>query len=202
VPGSKICEQVLRRSQRGFLNLAAVPDRPLDPSTVEECHLAFSKMLENYAWALVRDRALAADVVQTSFLALSRFGGDVAAESRKGWLFRVVHREAIKVRNRSKPYSQSGTEAENTVLEARASYEISPLSRMVEQENLESLKRMIADLPRDQQKVLEMKFFENKTFAEIADLMQTPIGTALSRMRLALERLRTATEEKEDWRQN
>jgi RNA polymerase sigma-70 factor, ECF subfamily len=184
------------------LNLAAVPDRPLDPSTVEECHLAFSKMLENYAWALVRDRALAADVVQTSFLALSRFGGDVAAESRKGWLFRVVHREAIKVRNRSKPYSQSGTEAENTVLEARASYEISPLSRMVEQENLESLKRMIADLPRDQQKVLEMKFFENKTFAEIADLMQTPIGTALSRMRLALERLRTATEEKEDWRQN
>jgi DNA-directed RNA polymerase specialized sigma24 family protein len=43
-----------------------------------------------------------------------------------------------------------------------------------------------------------MKFFENKTFAEIAELMQTPLGTALSRMRLALERLRTAAEEKED----
>ncbi len=178
--------------------MAAVPDRPLDPSTVEECHLAFSKMLENYAWAFVRDRALAADVVQTSFLALSRFGGDVAAESRKSWLFRVVHREAIKVRNRSKPYSQTDAETANAVLEVRASYEVSPLSRMVEQENLESLRRVIADLPRDQQQVLKMKFFENKTFAEIADLMQTPLGTALSRMRLALERLRIATEEKED----
>lgn len=178
--------------------MAAVPDRPLDPSTVEECHLLFSKMLENYAWALVRDRALAADVVQTSFLALSRFGGDVAVESRKSWLFRVAHREAIKVRNRSKPYSQTDTETANAVLEARASYEVNPLSRMVEQEKLESLRRVIADLPRDQQQVLEMKFFENKTFAEIADLMQTPLGTALSRMRLALERLRIAIKEKED----
>ncbi|MCY2976043.1 MAG: sigma-70 family RNA polymerase sigma factor [Planctomycetota bacterium] len=155
-------------------------------------------MLENYAWALVRDRALAADVVQTSFLALSRFGGDVAVESRKSWLFRVAHREAIKVRNRSKPYSQTDTETANAVLEARASYEVNPLSRMVEQEKLESLRRVIADLPRDQQQVLEMKFFENKTFAEIADLMQTPLGTALSRMRLALERLRIAIKEKED----
>jgi len=178
--------------------LPAVPDRPLDPSTVEECHLAFSKMLEKYAWALVRDRALAADVVQTSFLALSRFGGDVAPEARKSWLFRVVYREALRVRNRSKPYSQSHTELADTVLEATADYEISPLSRMVEQEKLESLRKFINDLPQDQKQVLEMRFFENKTFAEIADLMQTPLGTALSRMRLALERLRTATKEKED----
>jgi RNA polymerase sigma-70 factor, ECF subfamily len=180
------------------LILAAVPDRPLDPSTVEECHLAFSKMLENYAWALVRDHALAADVVQASFLALSRFGGDVAAESRKSWLFRVVHREALKVRNRNKPYNQTDTQTTDSVLESRPSYEVNPLSRMVEQEKLESLRRMIAELPRDQQQVLKMKFFEDKTFVEIADSMQTPLGTALSRMRLALERLRLATQERED----
>jgi RNA polymerase sigma-70 factor (ECF subfamily) len=180
------------------LTLAAVPDRPLDPSTVEECHLAFSKMLENYAWALVRDHSLAADVVQASFLALSRFGGDVAPEARKSWLFRVVYRESLRVRQRRKPYSQSNQELADTVLEAPASYNVSPLNKMVERENLELVQRRIGELPLTQQRVLQMKFFENKTFAEIAELLEIPLGTALSRMRLALERLRAATQDSDE----
>jgi len=35
-----------------------------------------------------------------------------------------------------------------------------------------------------------MRIVEEKTFSEIANLLAIPIGTALSRMRLALERLK------------
>lgn len=175
--------------------MAAVPDRPLEQAIVEECHFAFSKMLERYAWAIVRDRSLAADVVQTSFAALTRFGGDVAPEARKSWLFRVVHREAVRVREQQKPYIRASAESTSNVLENRATYEIHSLSKMADQEEAEQLAKRIDELPQEQRDVLRLRFFENKTFAEIAETMQTPIGTALSRMRIALERLRSMSKE-------
>ena len=155
--------------------------------------MAFSNMLERYAWAMVRDWSLAADVVQTSFVILTRFGGDVAPEARKSWLFRVAHREAIRVRDRQKPYIQTNRESTASVFETQATYEISPLSKMANQEDIEELTKWISALPQEQQQVLRLRFFENRTFAEIAESMQIPIGTALSRMRLALDRLRSMT---------
>ena len=154
-------------------------------------------MLERYAWAIVRDWSLAADVVQTSFAALSRFGGDVAPEARKSWLFRVVQREALRVRERQKPYNHSSQNSAAAVYESQASYEINPLSKMVEQEEIKQLSKRIGTLPKEQQQVLRLRFFENMTFAEIAETMQIPIGTALSRMRLALTRLRAASSQSE-----
>jgi RNA polymerase sigma-70 factor, ECF subfamily len=178
--------------------VAAVPERPLDPDTVAGCHLALSKMLERYAWAIVRDWSLATDVVQTSFVALARFGGDVAPEARKSWLFRVAHREALRVRERQKPYNQQSQLAASAVLETQAIYELNPLSKMAAQEEAEDLIEKINLLSVEQQQVLRLRFFENKTFAEIACALQIPLGTALSRMRLALERLRSMSNENED----
>ncbi len=177
--------------------MAEMPERPLDPSTVEQCHRDFSAMLERYAWAIVREWSLAADVVQTSFLALSRFGGDVIPEARKSWLFRVVHREAVRVRERQKRYNQTNNEIP-AVFETKAIYELNPLSKMADKEDVELLKRRISELPSEQQKVLRLRIFEDMTFAEIAKTMQIPLGTALSRMRLALERLRAVAKSNED----
>ena len=178
--------------------MAAVPDRPLDQASISECHAAFSKMLEKYAWAIVRDWGLAADVVQASFVALSRFGGEVAPEARKSWLFKVTHREALRVRERQKPYSQETYESTAAVFEKHAIYEVTPLTKLADREAVERLTRQIGELSREQQEVLRLRFFENMTFAEIANSMQIPIGTALSRMRLALERLRAMSKENED----
>lgn len=178
--------------------MTAVPERRLDPLTVAECHRNFSTMLERYAWAIVRDWSLAADVVQTSFVALSRFGGDVVPEARKSWLYRTVHREAVRVRERQKRYNQTSHDA-TAVCEAKATYEVNPLEKMAEQESVEILTKQISVLPQEQQKVLQLRIFENKTFAEIAEVMQIPIGTALSRMRLALERLRAISKNSDDW---
>ena len=100
---------------------------------------------------MVRDWSLAADVVQTSFVALSRFGGDVAPEARKSWLFRVAHREAMRVRDRQKPYIQTSPESTASVFEAQATYEIDPLSKMADQEDIDELTKRINELPQEQQ---------------------------------------------------
>lgn len=174
-----------------------LPQRPLDSATVEQCHRDFSAMLERYAWAIVRDWGLAADVVQAGFLALSRFGGDVVPEARKSWLFKVIHREAVRMRERQKRFLQPN-DASMAVFENKAAYELNPLGKMVDQEKIELLKRLIEELPTEQQKVLQLRIFEDMTFAEIAETMQIPLGTALSRMRLAMDRLRISTQDNEN----
>lgn len=169
--------------------VAMMPERPLDSATVEACYQEHKEILEKYAWAILRDWSLAFDAVQNGFVSLAKFGGDVAPEARKAWLFRVIHREAIRLRGQEFRY-RSGSDGSQVVRENLAGYETSPLDKLEKKEELIALAKQIDALPHDQKEVLKLRIFEEKSFAEIAEQMNVPLGTALSRMRLALERLR------------
>jgi RNA polymerase sigma-70 factor (ECF subfamily) len=60
-------------------------------------------------------------------------------------------------------------------------------------EELQELQARIASLPPEQKIVVNMRIVEDKTFGQISEELQIPLGTALSRMRLALQRLRNAS---------
>ena len=77
---------------------ALTRDRPLPPEIVESCVIQYQAILERYAWAILRDWSLAKDATQNGFVLLSRFGGDVTPEAIKGWLYKVVYREALRLR--------------------------------------------------------------------------------------------------------
>lgn len=173
--------------------MAIMPERPLDSAIIEDCNREYRDLLVRYAWAVLRDWSLASDAVQNSFVALARFGGDVAPDSRKSWLFKVVFREALRIRSIEHRHQQSLQDV-GRVMEAKQTYNVTPLDQLVRSEELEKSGQQIEALPSEQKQVLKLRFFEDKTFAEIADQLQIPLGTALSRMRLALERLRTNDE--------
>ena len=171
-----------------------MPERPLDSETVADCNREFKGLLERYAWAIVRDWSLASDAVQNSFVALARFGGDVAPDARKSWLFKVVHREAMRIRSSESRYKQTARDA-GAVREAQATYEVTPLDNLAKKEQIDALGRRIEALSNEQRQVLKLRIFEDRSFAEIAEQLQIPLGTALSRMRLALDRLRSNDDE-------
>jgi RNA polymerase sigma-70 factor (ECF subfamily) len=52
-------------------------------------------------------------------------------------------------------------------------------------------------LPREQRRIVRMRIYEQKTFKVIAEELQIPIGTALSRMRAAMGQLRSELTEPE-----
>ncbi len=118
-----------------------------------------------------------------SFVALARFGGDVLPEARKNWLFRVVHRESLRIREKQSRYHAMPSDSD-LIREPTATYESNPISKILHDEEIEKLKRKIKELSPEQQQVLHMRIFEDKTFAEISTQLSIPIGTALSRMRL------------------
>ncbi len=167
--------------------MAMSPERPLDPKTVEACHREYRVMLERYAWAILRDEGLAGDAVQGAFVALARYAGDVVPEARRAWLFKVVYREALRIRADQQKYPTMSTDS---VKESLVRYQLNPLSKLALEEEVEALKQKMKTLPKEQYEVLKLRMDDDLTFGEIAEKLSIPIGTALSRMRLALARLK------------
>ena len=48
----------------------------------------------------------------------------------------------------------------------------------------------LAELSEEQMRVVELSFYEEKAHGEIAQILQIPLGTVKSRLRLAMNRLR------------
>jgi RNA polymerase sigma-70 factor (ECF subfamily) len=57
---------------------------------------------------------------------------------------------------------------------------------------MEKLRVIIRELPEEQQKSLELAFFEGMTHSEIAEKTGDPLGTVKTRIRLALISIRKA----------
>jgi RNA polymerase sigma-70 factor (ECF subfamily) len=52
------------------------------------------------------------------------------------------------------------------------------------------IRQALSRLSPDQQRVVELSFFDEKAHGEIAEILEIPLGTVKSRLRLAIERLR------------
>jgi RNA polymerase sigma-70 factor (ECF subfamily) len=64
-----------------------------------------------------------------------------------------------------------------------------PLIRL---EAIQAVREAMKRLPPEQRELVVMRIYEEKTFAQIAQELNIPLGTALARMRLALAKLRQA----------
>ena len=138
--------------------------------------------LRRYARALVGDRASADDLVQDTLerawakLHLYRRGTDLRA-----WLFTVMHNVHV---NKVRATRATDTlEDELPELAQRASQSDALLVR--------DLDRAIARLPTEQRAVLLLVTLEEMSYEEVAHALGIPIGTVMSRLSRAREKLRT-----------
>ena len=137
--------------------------------------------LRRYARALVGDRASADDLVQDTLerawakLHLYRRGTDLRA-----WLFTVMHNVHV---NKVRATRVTDTlEDELPELAQRASQGDALLVR--------DLDRAIARLPTEQRAVLLLVTLEEMSYEEVARALGIPIGTVMSRLSRAREKLR------------
>ena len=66
---------------------------------------------------------------------------------------------------------------------------------MVQTQICNDIRRLIHSLPDSQRNVIEMRFYQNMSFKEIADATNVSINTALGRMRYALMHIRKLAKE-------
>ncbi len=137
--------------------------------------------LRRYARALVSDRASADDLVQDTLerawakLHLYRRGTDLRA-----WLFTVMHNVHVNKVRSARPTDP--LEDEMPELAQRAAQGDSLVVR--------DLDRAIAHLPDEQRAVLLLVTLEEMSYDQVARALGIPIGTVMSRLSRAREKLR------------
>ena len=69
-------------------------------------------------------------------------------------------------------------------------------TQIVNEQTLSDVRRLVDALPDNQREVVYMRFYQDLSFKEIADITGVSINTALGRMRYALLNMRRIAEEK------
>lgn len=165
----------------------------IDPAIVAALYVEHGEELRRFLVGVLRDPQLAADALQATFAKAVEAGHTTREETRKGWLFRVAYHEAMAFRRRQATGEKVVRRAAWTRdTAARAADE--PVIRF---ESVEAVRQAIAELPAEQQQIVRMRIYEEKTFAVISEELKIPLGTALGRMRTALQRLRKRLEQLE-----
>jgi len=139
--------------------------------------------LRRYARALTGDRAAADDLVQDTLeRALSRFHLWRQGSDLRAWLFTIMHNIFVnQVRSRARRYHES-LETEPAAEAVRA-----PEPDWLE---LRDIASALSRLPHEQRAVVLLVGLEQFTYDEAARVLEVPIGTVMSRLSRARERMR------------
>jgi RNA polymerase sigma-70 factor (ECF subfamily) len=156
----------------------------------------YGPRLYGYFYRLTGRRTDAEDLLQDLFV---RLVGTIAQYEHDGrfeaWLFRIA---TNLVRDRIRRARTAGgllgqpmpsDPDEGRRRDPRESAD-DPPERLEQAEEIDRLDRAIRRLPEQEQTVILLRHFSQMSFREIADLMGTPLGTALARAHRGLARLR------------
>ncbi|RIK77798.1 MAG: sigma-70 family RNA polymerase sigma factor [Planctomycetota bacterium] len=166
----------------------------LPPGTVQQLYEEHAGELRRFLLGVLRDSEAVADAMQAALVKAIEQGHTARDESRKAWLFRVAYHEALAIRRRE---ATGARVLETSVwhverLGQESALRESAAESAARREEAEAVRDALARLPAELQAVVRLRIHENLTFAEIAARLEIPLGTALTRMRTALAKLKTA----------
>src|SRR5215813_11274887 len=142
------------------------------------------------ACAMVGDPGLAEEVTQDAFVRVWRHGGtfDARKGSVRAWLGTITRNLAIDSLRMRRP-EPFGPE---TFLAQLVAVDGDPIDHITRQEDVERVQAAIRGLPGAQQRALVLAACFDRTAAEISRIEQIPLGTAKTRIRSAVLKLRAA----------
>jgi RNA polymerase sigma-70 factor, ECF subfamily len=148
------------------------------------------------AHRIVGEAGMAEDVTQEAFLSIWRSTArfDAARGSVRGWVLGIVRNRAIDaVRRTARPAPKLDLD-DDAVLETQPAEQRTD-AEAIRRETAGRLREALGLLPREQSQVIELAYFGGFSHSEIAEMLGAPIGTIKGRMRLGLEKIRSALAE-------
>lgn len=147
-------------------------------------------MLYSLLIRIVRDDNVAEELVQDTFCQVwqkaQQFNG---TGSVLGWLRRIARNKALDQLRRQKVHSPVKTENlehfESSLLLGRPSVE----SEFEQAWTQQQVRQALNQIPNEQRLCLELAYFEGLTHQEIAEQMETPLGTIKTRIRIGMEKV-------------
>lgn len=146
-----------------------------------------------HARYIVKDHQEAYDVVQEVFIKAMRETRIFDEEFKiKAWLFRVTSNLCFnQVRNRKRRGAILDTMMKPEAFGAKQ------LESVFEGQQREEVLASLEELSDDHKKILLLRYYDDLSYAEIADVLQVKLGTVMSRLSRARMRLMTVMDESE-----
>ena len=146
----------------------------------------YGSLVYSIALRVLTEPAAAEDVMQEVFIQVWQNPRTFVSGrgSLAGWLAVVARNRAVDLLRRRRPSDP----VEEVVLVSRTNLALEAESHMM----MDRIRTHLESLPPDQQRSLQMAFFEGLSHAEIAAQTGTPLGTVKTRIRTALLSLREA----------
>lgn len=154
---------------------------------------AFSQLVTLYgkriyfaAYSFLHNVDDAADIAQEVFLrAYKNIGSFDTERPFYPWLYRIAKNLCI---NAAKRASRRDTALPTE--ELIASKGPDPAAELLRNEEMAELHKAIEMLPEKQREIVNLKAFQDCSYAEMAEILDIPIGTVMSRLYAARSRLR------------
>ena len=167
-----------------------------EKEALEALYARYSSSVYSLAMFMLKQEALAEEVTQDIFLNIWTKASSYKAErgEPKSWIMSVAHHRIVDV-IRSRRRTQNVTDPG-----AYDRLEMLPSSRISTEEEVERriereyILEALDTLPLEQRRVIMLAYFEGYSQSEMAKILNQPLGTVKTRVRLAMKKLRAALE--------
>lgn len=185
--------------------LKTMSDEQLALAYIDGNNRAFDELLSRnqdkiftYIMYVVKDEDLANDLFQETFLkVITKLQNGQYSDTGKfsWWLTRIAHNVVIDHfrAQKSSKIVEAPKDNDLSNLRSDAVQNLSRESELNNEQVMEDIKRLVEALPESQRDVVNMRFFQELSFKEIAEQTNVSINTSLGRMRYALINLRKLT---------
>ena len=182
--------------------LESMTDEELALSYMNGNNRAFDELLSrsqdkifNYIMYVVKDEDLANDLFQETYLkVITKMQNGRYTDTGKffWWLTRVAHNVIIDYYRAQKSSRIIEPTKDNDLsnLNSNSVMDSNRESELANAQVLRDVKKLMEALPEPQREVVFMRFFQELSFKEIAEMTGVSINTSLGRMRYALMNLR------------
>lgn len=172
-----------------------------DNAAFDTLLLRHKDRLFTYIYQMVRDSDLADDIFQETFVKVImtvRQGRYQDMGKFSAWVTRIARNLVIDSFRAEKSEATISTDNEEIdILNRRELSENTIEDAMIDLQIEDDIRSLVDCLPQVQKEVLMMRYYQDLSFKEIADITGVSINTALGRMRYAILNLRKMAKENE-----
>ena len=188
-------------------NLNVMTDEELAMDYVNGNNRAFDELLFrhqsklfSYILFVVRDREIADDLFQETFVkVITKLQEGKYSPSGKfsAWMMRIAHNVIMDLYRGLKVQKIVDTSDDNDLsnISTNDFYSMDIESQYVNAQVLKDVKKLMNFLPASQREVVYMRYYQQLSFKEIAEMTNVSINTSLGRMRYAILNLRRMVKE-------
>jgi RNA polymerase sigma-70 factor (ECF subfamily) len=165
----------------------------MDRVFFEQLAMPLFDQLYNHARWLTGDRIDAEDLVQETYAkALKGFASFAEGTNIRAWMFRILRNTFLTSRSGLAAQRTESLEDQEGNAEESVSHALTPELILMRSQNEDTLFAALESLPVHYRQIILLCEVEEMSYREIAQVLDVPLGTVMSRLSRARAGLRTA----------